>query len=318
MSNVLAIDIGGSNFRVGLFDRQGKRLAMVEHETSHSGGRDWMLEQVRDRSREIIRKSKLPAVACGISFGGPVNFQAQRVRSIHTPGWEDFALAGWAQETLKVPCKVDNDANSGALGELRFGAGKGTRSLVYITISTGVGAGFICEGKIIRGRDSMAGELGHIPVSDSEVVCSCGAKGCLEAFCSAGAIARRAQQLGERRPESITRMIELGGGKVEGISAKAVYQAAAEGDIVASQIIGEAAHWFARALLVVIRILNPDKVLLGGGVTQAGLDFLNPVEGYLKEFASPTIGYSSEIALAGLGGHSPLFGAAAMALDLAR
>jgi glucokinase len=316
VNNLLAVDIGGTHFRVGLFDQEGRRLLVSEDETQTSGGREWMLTQVRARCQAFLKETDYPVKACGVSFGGPVDFERQRVVSIHSPGWQGFALAQWVQETLNLPCQVDNDANAGALGEFRFGAGRGTQTLVYITLSTGIGSGLICSGKILRGKDSMAGELGHMPVSDSGAPCSCGAKGCLETFCSGTAIARRGQEWANRRPEAVTRMVELSGGNVEGITAKAVMQAAAEGDMAAGHIVREVARWLARGLLTVVRIINPDKIVLGGGVSQVGTALLNPVRVFMEEFGSPTIRYSTQIVLTELGAFSPLYGAAAMAMAL--
>lgn len=316
MKNVLAMDIGGTRFRVGLFDHAGRRLEVVEGDTSRSGGRDWMLEQIRGRARALFEKSDAPVKACGISFGGPVNFAGQRVRSIHAPGWEDFPLARWVEDEIKIPCRLDNDANAGALGEYRFGAGRGTRSMFYVTLSTGIGGGMVYEGKVYHGADSLAGEIGHIPVSNSGVLCACGARGCLETFCSGRAIAQRGREWAERRPESAGRLLELSGGGIESISARAVAQAAAEGDTMAIEIMGEISHWLARALLIVIRILNPDKILLGGGVAGAGKVLLDPVRRSLRNLASPTIGYSTEVTGAGLDIYSPLYGGAALALDI--
>jgi glucokinase len=315
LTNVISIDIGGTQFRLGLFSQDGRRLFILEGSTSRSGGREWMLNQVQEQARILMEKSDYPVKACGISFGGPVNFPQQQVRSISTPGWEDFALGDWVRKTLNLPCLIDNDANCGALGEYRFGAGRGTHSMVYITLSTGIGGGLVWGGKVYRGRDSLAGEFGHIPISDSDIPCSCGAKGCLETFCSGPAIARNARELAQRRPEGAGRMAEISGSP-ETISAKAVFQAAAEGDMAAVQIIGEAARWFARALLIIIRVLNPDKIVLGGGVTAGGDLFLGPVREALQELKSPIISYSTEIQLSELEQFSPLYGAAALALDL--
>ena len=220
MNNVMAIDIGGTRFRVGLFDEEGRRLLVSEDETLRSAGRDWMLEQVQARCQALVEKTDYPVKACGISFGGPVDFGNQRVRSMHVPGWEDFPLAAWLEDALKLPCRVDNDANAGALGEYRFGAGRGTDSMVYITLSTGIGSGLMLGGKIFRGKDSLAGEIGHIPVSDSGVVCSCGAKGCLETFCSGNAIAHRGREWAIRRPEAVRRMVEFSGGSAANITPK--------------------------------------------------------------------------------------------------
>ncbi len=317
MDNVIAIDIGGTRFRVGLFDSEGRRLLVSEDDTSRSGGRDWMLEQIGERSKILLNRSDHPIKACGVSFGGPVNFARQQVSSVHTPGWESFPLAEWVQETLKLPCRLDNDANAGALGECRFGAGRGVPSVVYVTLSTGMGSGLVLDGKLWRGKDNLAGELGHIPVSDSGVVCSCGGRGCLETFCSGRAIAQRGQDWAARRPERVVRIVELSGGRAEQITAQAVVQAAAEGDLAAAQILREVARWLARALLIVIRLVNPDRIVLGGGVAQAGSVLLTPVHEFLEDLGSPSIGYSTEIRLAELGLYSPLYGAAALALEIA-
>ena len=313
MSNVLGIDIGGSHFRVGVFDQEGRRLVVSEGDTQRSGGREWMLERIRERCQALLANTEAPVKACGVSFGGPVDFARQLVTSIHAPGWEGFALAQWVEENFGLPCRIDNDANAGALGEYHFGAAQGTDSLAYITVSTGIGCGVIVGGKVIRGKDSLAGELGHVPVSDSGVPCSCGARGCLETFCSGSAITQRAHEWGERRPERVDRMIELSGGGE--ITAKGVLQAAAEGDVAAAHIVREAARWLARGLMIVIRVLNPDQIVLGGGVAQAGSVLLRPVRGFLEEFSSSSIGYSTEIVLAKLGSYSPLYGAAALGLE---
>ncbi len=316
MNNVLAIDIGGTNSRVGLFDEQGRRLMMTECETQRGGGREWMQGHLLEQCGDLLAKSDYPVKACGISFGGPVYFQRQTVTSVHVAGWTDFALAEWAQNAFHLPCQVENDANAGGLGEWQFGAGRGTNSLFYFTLSTGIGGGYIADGKIVRGRDSLAGEIGHIPVSDSGAPCSCGARGCLEVFCSGTAIAERGREWGRRRPEGVARVIELSGGQVEEISARTVAQAAAEGDPMAATIMKEVGRWLARGVLTVIRIVHPDRVVLGGGVSQAGAVLLNPVREALQDFGSPTIKYSSEIVLAELGTLSPLYGAAAVALRL--
>ncbi len=315
MYNVIGVDIGGTNFRLGLFDHQGRRLWISEDETHRSAGREWMLQQIRDRCRAFMEKTDYPVKACGVSFGGPVDFQSQRVSSIHVPGWDKFALGQWVQEVLGLPCRIENDANAGALGECRFGAGRGADSMVYITISTGMGGGLILGGKIFRGKDNLAGEIGHVPVSDSGVLCACGGRGCLENFCSATAIARTAQDWAFRRPDGVGRLLELSGGKVENITAKIVVEAAREGDKPSANIIGEVARWLARGILMIIRVVNPNKIVLGGGVAQAGQVLLTPIQQALEQLGSPTVGYTTEVVLAGLGIYSPLYGAAAIALD---
>jgi glucokinase len=274
-----------------------------------------MLDRIRELSRSLLEQTDYMVGACGISFGGPVDFAHQRVTSVYSPGWYNFALAEWVGTNLNLPCLIDNDANAGALGEFRYGAGRGTESMVYVTLSTGVGAGLILNGKTYRGKDGLAGELGHVPISDSGITCSCGAVGCLESLCSGSAIAERGKERGWRRRD-LTRTGHSSDGRPEDITAKEIAQAASEGDTAALEIVREAARWLARGLLTVIRILNPDRIILAGGLTQAGDVLLDPLRQYLAELASPMIGYSTGIVVAELGTYSPLHGAAAMALDL--
>ncbi len=312
MNNVLAVDIGGTHFRTALFSEEGRRLLVLEGDTDRAAGRDWMLSQLAARCRDLIAQAEAPVKGCGLSFGGPVDFLGQRVTSVHSTGWQNFELGKWMEQTLGIRCRLDNDANAGALGEYHYGAGRGAKSMVYVTISTGIGSGIIYEGKLMRGKDYMAGEIGHIPVSDSP--CSCGGRGCLEALSSGGAIEARAREWAQRRPERIARMQELSGGPR--ITAKGVMQAAAEGEEAATSILREAMGWLARGLLTVIRILNPDIIVLGGGVAQSGAQLLESLQSCLRELASPTITYSTEIVTAALGNYSPLYGAAAMGLEV--
>jgi glucokinase len=315
MNNVLAVDIGGTHFRVGLFDEQGRRLLVLEGETDRFAGRDWMLAELGKRCGDLLANTDAPVKACGVSFGGPVDFPRQSVTSLHATGWQGFELGAWFVKTLGIPCRIDNDANAGALGEYHYGAGRGAQAMVYITISTGVGGGVVYEGKLLRGKDHLAGEIGHVPVSDAGAPCSCGGRGGLETFCSGTAIERRAHEYAERRPERATRMKELSGGQE--ITAEVVMRAAAEGDPGATQIVDETTRWLARGLLMVIRILNPDVIVLGGGVAQSGALLLDTLHTSLAEMASPTITYSTQIVTAALGNHSPLYGAAALALEVA-
>ncbi len=314
MKNVLAVDIGGTHFRTGLFDEQGRRLLVLEGDTDRVAGRDWMLSQIASRCRDLMEQTDAPVKACGLSFGGPVDFPHQKVTSVHSSGWKGFELGKWTEKTLGVPCRLDNDANAGALGEYHFGAGRGSKLMVYITISTGIGSGIIYEGKLLRGKDYMAGEIGHIPISDSGSLCSCGGRGCLESFSSGAAMESRALEWSKRRPEHVERMLELSGGPE--ITAKGLMMAAAEGDQPANQILKETARWLAHGILMIIRILNPEVIVLGGGVGQSGELLLKTLRNALDEIASPTITYSTEIVSATLGTYSALYGAAAIGLGV--
>ena len=314
MKNILAIDIGGTHFRTALFDELGRRLLVLEGDTDRVAGREWMLDQLASRCHDLMAQTDAPVKSCGVSFGGPVNFPNQSVTSVHSAGWEDFELGKWVEQKLGIPCRLDNDANAGALGEYHFGAGKGAKSMVYITISTGIGSGIVYEGKLIRGKDNLAGEIGHIPVEDEGTICSCGGKGCLESVSSGAAIESRAREWADRRPERTERMVELSGGPE--ITARGLMQAVAEGDQAANQILQETTHWLAHGVITIIRILNPDVIVLGGGVSQSGQLLLDSLQTSLDHLRAPRLPYSTAIVTASLGTYSPLYGAAAMGMEV--
>jgi glucokinase len=317
VNNLLAIDIGGTRYRIGLFDGEGQRLHGTEGATDRTVGREWMLARIEHEFGALQQMFPEPVGACGISFGGPVDFGKQTVTSLANPGWEHFPLAAWVKERLGLPCLLDNDGNAGALGEYRFGAGRGAESIFYVTLSTGIGGGYVSAGKLVRGKDTLAGEIGHLPLADSGPRCDCGARGCLEAYSSGSAIGRAAREWAERRIDSMPRMVELAGGSVEAVTAREVALAAAEGDPIAARIFHDAARWLGRGLLSVIRILNPDKIVLGGGVAQAGKLLLDPIQEVFDERKSPALRFSTEVVIAGLGTYSALYGAAGLAHEAA-
>jgi glucokinase len=177
----LAIDVGGTKFSIAIFD--GDRMVRREsHRTDAEGGRDWMLAQIASIARAW--QIETPIDRCGIGFGGPVIFKEQRVAlSTHVGGWRDFQLTDWVRDLLGVPAIMDNDANAGALGEGRFGAGRGCSPLFYMTLSTGIGGGICEDGRIWRGADSYGGEIGHLTIRPDGPPCLCGWHGCFERMC---------------------------------------------------------------------------------------------------------------------------------------
>ena len=221
-------------------------------------------------------------VAIGVSFGGPVDATRGLVRlSHHVPGWEEIPLADRLRAELGAPAAVDNDANVAALGEWRFGAGQGTASLLYVTISTGIGGGWVLGGRIWGGADGMAGEIGHMIVRPGGALCVCGRRGCTEAEASGWAIAAKARaRLSDDRARSLPvgrptkdkgdRLLTLAGGRAEAITAQMVAQAAEAGDALAQAVLDEAARALGSALGAAISLMNPERVVLGGGVTKSG------------------------------------------------
>src|ERR1700674_841998 len=234
---VLAIDIGGTKFTLGVFD--GGRLVRRESRTTDvEGGRDWMLAQIGETLRQWGREYRFER--CGIGFGGPVNFASQRVvLSTHVSGWHDFDLCGFVREMTGAPVVIDNDANVGAVGEAQFGAGKGCSPLFYMTLSTGIGGGVYEDGRVWRGADSYGGEIGHLTIRPEGPECLCGARGCYERMC--------------------------GGLWLERDHGKPADQLMQDAGFVKRYVVD-----LALGLKAAIMLLNPQRVVIGGGIAKAG------------------------------------------------
>ncbi len=276
----LAIDIGGTNFQLALFD-EDQIIRRATRPTDREGARDWMLEQVVSTAKEWRRD--VPFERCGIGFGGPVNFADQHVAfSTHVGGWNNFPLARHFANELGVPAIMDNDANVGALGEAEFGAGQGCSPLFYMTISTGIGGGIYNHGEIWRGADSFGGEIGHLTIRPDGPQCLCGARGCLERMCSGLWLERD-----------------------HGKTAKELLQDPA--------FVKRYAVDLALGLKACIMLLNPARIVIGGGISKAGDALFVPLRAELRRQITDWSGARIDVAPAALGGDSVLYGALALA-----
>jgi len=275
----LAIDVGGTKFSIAAFD--GERMARREsRRTDAEGGRDWMLEQISTIARDWQRET--PSDCCGIGFGGPVIFAEQRVAlSTHVGGWRDFRLTDWVRDLLGIPAIMDNDANAGALGEARFGAGRGYSPLFYMTLSTGIGGGIYDDGRIWRGADSYGGEIGHLTIRPDGPECLCGWHGCFERMCSGLWLARD-----------------------NGKSAEVLMQDPA---FVSRYVVD-----LALGLKASIMLLNPARIVIGGGISKAGDRLFVPLRAELRRQITNWSGARLDVVPAALGDDSVLWGALAL------
>jgi glucokinase len=277
----LAVDIGGTKFTLAIFDG-GEIVERQSHSTDRSGGREWMLERITS----IVAgwKTRYAINRCGIGFGGPVDFQAQRVVfSTHVPGWNNFDLARFMQQLAGVPPVIDNDANAGALGEAVYGAGRGYRPLFYMTLSTGIGGGIVpCSEHIYRGADSYAGEIGHVTIRPDGPECLCGARGCLERLCSGLWLERD-----------------------HGRPAKELLE---DADFVERYVVNLAA-----GLKTAILLLNPARIVIGGGISKAGDALFVPLRAEVRRQITAWSGARVDLVPAALGDDSVLYGALALA-----
>ncbi|MCA9934112.1 MAG: ROK family protein [Ardenticatenaceae bacterium] len=298
-SLLLALDFGGTKLTAAVLsvDRQLKQPAWLAHKRIFTpAGTDarYELETMIALGHELL--AGRPVTAVGVSFGGPVDHASGTVRlSHHVPGWHNFPLQQRLEAEFGVPVRVDNDANTAALGEWRFGAGRGVNSLLYITVSTGVGGGWILGGQSWRGHEGMAGEIGHTVVDPNGPMCLCGKRGCVERLASGPYMAQdyRAQVQGH--------------GLATG---KAVAEAAANGDVIARSILQRSAWALGVGIGNAANFINPQLFVLGGGVTKAGPLWWDEVRRAAHETAMPEVHFT--IIPAQFADDAPLWGAVAL------
>ena len=278
--NTLAIDIGGTKFSVALFDAEGRMIERESRSTDREGGKDWMLAQIET----VAKPWRFDRI--GIGFGGPVDFASQTIAlSTHVGGWNNFKLCAFLRERFGgVPAIMDNDANAGALGEGLHGAGSGSRPLFYMTLSTGIGGGILLGDGIYRGADSYAGELGHVNILPDGPECLCGSNGCFERMCCG-------------------LWLERDYGK----PAKDLMQDPA---FAARYVVN-----LARGLKACIMILNPARIVIGGGIAKAGDALFTPLRAELRRQITTWSRARIDVVSAALGDDSVLYGAFELAKE---
>ena len=312
MSQVLlGLDFGGTKLTAGLaLADTGELLARDQCPTPAGAGPRRVFEEMVRLARSL--RAGLTPDGVGISFGGPVD-PARGVVCIchHLPGWEGVPLPQWVEGEFGAPALMDNDANAAALGEHRFGAGRGCDHLLHVNVGTGIGGGIVIHGQVYQGATGMAGEIGHMVVQPGGPLCTCGRRGCLEALASGPAIARDARERLAREPERGLKLLSLAEGNPEQITAQAVSEAAAQGDELAQAVLDQAAKMLGLGIANAINLINPQRVTVGGGVIKIGPAWMEKVRAAARADAMPNC--PVEIVLATLGDDSPLWGAIALA-----
>lgn len=310
---LLGIDFGGTKNAVALSIQGASKWMDQRHQLSFpKANAQSDLNAVLQMSKDLLSLHPGKLIAVGVSFGGPVDYESGTIKlSHHVPGWENFALQEYLENEFNVPVCIDNDANVGALGEWKFGAGVGCKSLLYITVSTGIGGGWIINNQLYRGINSMAGEIGHIVVDPKGAQCSCGKKGCLEAMAAGPAISRQAITCLETEKDAGFQLRQLCKHDLDLITAEMVSQAANEGDGLAEDILRKAAYFLGVGIGQALSIINPERVVLGGGVTKAGKKYWKEVRRSATENSLP--GITVDIVPAKFKDDAPLWGAIALA-----
>lgn len=309
---VIGIDIGGTTTKFGLFEPDGSLIDKWNIVTiTDNAGKDILPNAAASILSKLVEKnvdkSEISAIGigvpCPITRDGHINTSANL-------GWKEPKDVTKELESLtKIRSFGGNDANVAALGEAWLGAAKGYDNVVMVTLGTGVGGGIISNGNLLFGAHGMAGEIGHIHVEDNETqVCGCGAKGCLEQMSSATGIVRLAgKHLSGSNEDSLLRNCE--------VTAKAVFDAYKSGDKLAGKVVDEFARYLAIAFVDISMVVDPEVFVIGGGVSAAGVELVEPVRKYYQELITFGLCDDNKFVLAELGNDAGIYGAAKLAID---
>jgi glucokinase len=297
---VLGLDIGGTKIAAGVVDAEGGVHGFVVAPTQVERGSEDGSRRLLELGRRAVDESGIAwpeIVGVGIGCGGPLDSaNGILIAPLHLPGWEDLPIVDLATAAFDRPAVLDNDATACAAGEHRYGAGRGSQDMVYLTISTGVGGGVVIDGRLHRGRSGNGGELGHVTVDRHGRECrGCGRRGCLEAYASGTSIAERAQEAG-----------------MKGATAADVAARARAGDPVATRVWDETCEALASGITSIANLFEPEVVVLGGGVLRTGEQLLAPVRALVEE---QVCGPRPKVVCTSLGDAVGVVGAAAVAYE---
>ncbi len=320
----VGIDLGGTNIKVGVVDDWGRPLSWLSLPTEAEKGPEDAARRMGEAVLKAIKKAKLQKhdiSRVGLGSPGTMDIPAgMLVNPVNLKGWDNFPIRDRVSFHCGLPVAFQNDANAAAYGEFWAGAGKEYHSLVLFTLGTGIGCGIIIGDLIVDGENSHGAECGHIIIdsSDDARLCGCGQRGHLEAYASATALMKRAEELlAEGHPSSLARRFARA--KPQNRNTKLIFEEAEKGDKLANQLVMEAARWLGIGTVNLLHTIDPSIVLLGGAMTfggkatKTGKRFLDAVTREVKQRAFPTIAQRVKIDFASLGGDAGFIGAAGIA-----
>lgn len=301
MTVAIGIDLGGTELRAAAMDEAGRILRHAQEPTAARAGPAAVIGQMARLVAEV--SAGLTPIGLGIGSPGPLDAEAGVV--LHAPmldGWQEVPLARLAAAATGLPTAIENDANVAALAEWRFGAGRGARHLVYVTVSTGIGGGIIADGRLLRGHRGLAGEIGHMAITEAAVPCGCGGVGCFEALASGTALARAAAAAG------------LAGDGAAPITAREVARRAAEGVPLAVALLRDEARYLGIGFTNLLHLYAPEVIVVGGGLSACLPAMAAEIAAVMAARAMPAFG-RVPVRAAGLGTRAGVIGAALLALS---
>jgi glucokinase len=309
----LGVDLGGTKVETALVDRKGRILSADREPTHADKQAQEIIDDIASCIDRCLDKSKGEARALGIGVAGQVDSSGV-VRTSPNLGWKDFPLKSALEEKIGLPVVAINDVRAALWGEWRFGAGRETNDLIVIFVGTGIGAGIVSGGRMLKGCSNTAGELGHLTLIDEGRKCHCPGRGCLEAYAGGWAIAERAQEAVQADTEAGQALLESAGSR-EKITASTVAQAYHRGDLLAYRLIKETESYLAQGLASIVNAFNPCLIVLGGGVIEGLPEMIPNVEKAVRRRALKPALTDLKIVKAALGGQAGLIGAASIARE---
>ncbi|MBR1607117.1 MAG: ROK family protein [Clostridia bacterium] len=306
----IGIDLGGTNIAVGLVNEEGRIIAKTETPTLASRPYQELVKDMAACARKVMEEANITEDelrSIGVGIPGVADKDGMVIFCTNL-GWRNVPLRAELQQYINKPVYMDNDATVAGWAEYQAGVSRNTRSSVFMTLGTGLGGGIVMDGKIWAGAHGAGSELGHLVIEVDGVPCTCGKRGCAERYCSATAIIRMAREACADAPNClIMRKVE---GDMDKINAKVVFDAAKEGDSVALQVFNRFVKYLTIAINNVISFIDPDMIILGGGVSRAGDFLLDAVKAALPEYLFyPTL-KQPELRIASLGNDAGIIGAA--------
>lgn len=290
MNYYMGIDLGGTNTKIGILDIEGNIYKSTSIKTLSSNGAQKTLERIWEASKELAKDLQIDISnikGIGIGIPGPVIDQSIVAFFANFPWGENVNIKKMMEDISGIETKLDNDVNIIALGEAKFGAAKGSRASVTIALGTGIGGGIYIDGHLISGFNGAGGEVGHMKLVKDGRLCGCGQKGCFEAYASATGLIREAtSRLIVNKNNLLYTIIE---GKIDSLEAKDIFDAAKEGDEFSLSLVDYEAEYLAMGIGNILNIINPEIVVLSGGVALAGDILMNPLKEKLKKYALPVV-----------------------------
>lgn len=305
------VDLGGTTVKLAFFDQEGTMRNKWEIPTNTSDGGQYILSDIAASIRQFLNENSIPdsdILGIGIGVPGPVDNRGW-VKGCVNLGWGEFDMENALSDCTGFPVKAGNDASVAALGEYWKGGGQGCDNMIFITLGTGVGGGIVIDGKVLHGVHGAGGEIGHVVLEPTEpLACNCGNHGCAEQYCSATGIVR----LAKAHFASVDSTSPLS--SKEDLTAKDVFDAAAQQDPDALQILDRVYHYLGRLAAILCSTLDPEAVVLGGGVSKAGQPLLDGVQRHFRNYVFHGAA-DVRFSLAKLGNDAGAYGAFKLALS---